>query len=76
MHLSDLKQLPVTELVEMAITNDIEGASRLRKHDLIFALLKTRVKKANRFQAMAPWKFCRMVSVFALSGYFLSGRSG
>jgi transcription termination factor Rho len=47
MHLSDLKQLPVTELVEMAITNDIEGASRLRKHDLIFALLKNKGKKGE-----------------------------
>lgn len=47
MHLSDLKQLPVTELVEMAIANDIEGASRLRKHDLIFALLKNKGKKGE-----------------------------
>ncbi len=47
MHLSDLKHLPVTELVEMAITNEIEGASRMRKQDLIFALLKNKAKKGN-----------------------------
>ncbi len=47
MHLSDLKNLPVTELVEMAISNDIEGASRLRKQEVIFALLKNQAKKGE-----------------------------
>ena len=39
MHLSDLKHLPVTELVEMAIADEIDNASRMRKQDLIFAIL-------------------------------------
>ncbi len=43
MHLSDLKHLPVTELVDMAI----ENASRMRKQDLIFALLKNKAKKGD-----------------------------
>jgi transcription termination factor Rho len=47
MHLSDLKHHPVTELVEMAIANEIEGANRLRKQDLIFALLKNQAKKGE-----------------------------
>ncbi|MEO8417362.1 MAG: transcription termination factor Rho [Methylophilaceae bacterium] len=47
MHLSDLKHLPVTELVEIAITNEIEGANRMRKQDLIFALLKNKAKKGD-----------------------------
>ena len=47
MHLSDLKNLPVTELVEMAIAKEIEGASRLRKQELIFALLKNQAKKGE-----------------------------
>lgn len=47
MHLSDLKHLPVTELVEMAIANELEGASRMRKQDLIFALLKNKAKKGE-----------------------------
>lgn len=47
MHLSDLKHLPVTELVDMAIANEIEGASRMRKQDLIFALLKNKAKKGD-----------------------------
>jgi transcription termination factor Rho len=47
MHLSDLKALHVTELVEMAVTNEIENANRMRKQDLIFALLKNRAKKGD-----------------------------
>ncbi len=47
MHLSDLKHLPVTQLVEMAIANEIDGANRLRKQDLIFALLKNQAKKGE-----------------------------
>ena len=40
MHLSDLKLKHVTELVDMAIANELEGANRLRKQELVFALLK------------------------------------
>ncbi|MDQ5848305.1 MAG: transcription termination factor Rho [Pseudomonadota bacterium] len=45
MHLSELKSHHVTQLVEMAVSNGIENASRLRKQDLIFALLKNQAKK-------------------------------
>jgi transcription termination factor Rho len=47
MHLSDLKHLPVTELVEMAIADEIDNASRMRKQDLIFAILKYKAKKGD-----------------------------
>ncbi|TDI77363.1 MAG: transcription termination factor Rho [Betaproteobacteria bacterium] len=47
MHLSDLKNHHVTELVEMAISNQIDGANRLRKQDLIFALLKNQARKGE-----------------------------
>ena len=47
MHLSDLKNLPVTELVEMAVANKVDGANRLRKQDLIFALLKNEARKGE-----------------------------
>jgi transcription termination factor Rho len=47
MHLSDLKSFHVTELVEMATQNQIEGANRLRKQELIFALLKNQAKKGE-----------------------------
>lgn len=47
MHLSDLKKLHVSQLVDMAIANEIDGANRLRKQDLIFALLKNQAKKGE-----------------------------
>jgi len=47
MQLSDLKHLHVTELVNMAVENQIDGAGRLRKQDLIFALLKNQAKKSE-----------------------------
>ncbi|KMJ53163.1 MULTISPECIES: transcription termination factor Rho [Vogesella] len=47
MHLSDLKHQHVSELVEMAIANEIDGANRLRKQDLIFAILKHQAKKGE-----------------------------
>src|SRR5688572_30743059 len=45
MHLSELKAHHVSQLVEMAVSNGIENASRMRKQDLIFALLKSQAKK-------------------------------
>ncbi len=47
MHLSDLKTYHVTELVEMAVKNEIEGANRMRKQELIFALLKNQAKRGE-----------------------------
>src|SRR5688572_23920351 len=47
MHLSELKQLHVTQLVETAVTAGIENASRMRKQDLIFAMLKAHAKKGE-----------------------------
>ncbi|MBZ0131375.1 MAG: transcription termination factor Rho [Rhodocyclaceae bacterium] len=47
MHLSELKTLHVSELLDMAIANEIDGANRLRKQELIFALLKNRAKKGE-----------------------------
>src|SRR5512138_1066570 len=47
MHLSDLKLKHVSELVEMATSNQIENANRMRKQDLIFALLKNQAKKGE-----------------------------
>ncbi|WP_410499209.1 transcription termination factor Rho [Chitinibacter sp. S2-10] len=47
MHLSELKHLHVSQLVDMAIASEIDGASRMRKQDVIFALLKNRAKKGE-----------------------------
>ena len=47
MYLSDLKLKHVSELVDMAIANELEGANRLRKQELVFALLKHHAKKGE-----------------------------
>ncbi|SES81758.1 transcription termination factor Rho [Nitrosomonas marina] len=47
MRLSDLKHLHVTELIKMATENELDGANRMRKQDLIFALLKNQAKKGE-----------------------------
>src|SRR5919107_1234140 len=47
MHLSDLKNLHVGELVDMAVKNEVDGANRMRKQELIFALLKNQAKKGD-----------------------------
>ncbi|HEX4331057.1 MAG TPA: transcription termination factor Rho [Usitatibacter sp.] len=47
MHLSDLKLKHVQELVDMANTAELEGANRLRKQELVFALLKSHAKKGE-----------------------------
>jgi len=47
MQLSELKNLHVSQLLEMAQENSIDGANRLRKQELVFALLKNRAKKGE-----------------------------
>ena len=47
MHLSELKALHVTQLVEMAQGLEIENANRMRKQELMFAILKRRAKQGE-----------------------------
>ena len=44
MYLSELKALHVSQLIEMALALDIESANRLRKQELMFAILKRKAK--------------------------------
>jgi len=47
MNLTELKKMPVAELVELAHTMKIEGMARSRKQDLIFAILKAHAKNGE-----------------------------
>ncbi|MBT8136064.1 MAG: transcription termination factor Rho [Gammaproteobacteria bacterium] len=47
MDLTELKQKPVSELVEMANEMGLDSAARLRKQDMIFALLKEHAKNGE-----------------------------
>ncbi|MCY7398841.1 MAG: Rho termination factor N-terminal domain-containing protein, partial [Sphingomonas bacterium] len=44
MHLKDLKKNTPAELVAMAEEMGVEGASTLRKQDLMFSILKVRAE--------------------------------
>lgn len=47
MYLNELKQLPIAELVSIAQEQEIENTSRMRKQDIIFAILKQHAKKGE-----------------------------
>ena len=47
MNLTELKKMPVADLVDLAQSMNIEGMARSRKQDLIFAILKAHAKKGE-----------------------------
>ena len=47
MHFSELKNLHITQLVEMAVGLEIDNANRMRTHELIFAILKAKAKRGE-----------------------------
>ena len=44
MHLSELKAQPIAELLQMGETLEIENVQRLRKQELMFAIMKKRAR--------------------------------
>jgi len=48
MQLSELKALHVSQLLEMAASLEIDNANRLRKQELMFAILKRRAKSGEQ----------------------------
>ncbi|AEI38061.1 MAG: transcription termination factor Rho [Zymomonas mobilis subsp. pomaceae] len=52
MHLKDLKQKSPSELVKMAEELGIEGASTLRKQDLLFAILKVQAEMGDQIMGL------------------------
>ena len=47
MNLTELKKQSASELLELAVSMNIEGLSRHRKQDLIFAIVKAHVKRGD-----------------------------
>ena len=47
MQISDLKHLPVTNLIDLANESKVDNAGRMRKQDLIFAILKNKAKNGE-----------------------------
>ena len=48
MHLNELKALHVSQLLEMAASLDIDNANRMRKQELMFAIMKKRAKQGEQ----------------------------
>jgi len=48
MHLSEIKRRSPTELVNLATELDLQGVSRMRKQDQIFAILKETAKRGTK----------------------------
>lgn len=48
MHLSDLKALHVSQLLDMALALEIDNAQRMRKQELMFAILKKKAKSGEQ----------------------------
>ena len=48
MHLNELKAQHVSQLLEIAASLEIENASRLRKQELMFAIMKRRAKQGEQ----------------------------
>lgn len=47
MHLSDLKSLHVSQLLDMAIALEVDNAQRMRKQELMFAILKKKARQGE-----------------------------
>lgn len=47
MDLRELKKMPIADLVNIAVDMGIENTSRMRKQDLLFAILKTRANEGE-----------------------------
>ncbi len=47
MNLTELKQMPISELLEIADEMGLEGAARSRKQDIIFSILKAHAKSGE-----------------------------
>ncbi|MBU6208092.1 MAG: Rho termination factor N-terminal domain-containing protein, partial [Alphaproteobacteria bacterium] len=52
MHLKDLKKKTPAQLVEMAEALGIEGASTLRKQDIMFAILKAEAENGTQIMGV------------------------
>ena len=63
MQLTELKVLHVSALLEMAASLEIENTQRMRKQELMFAILKNVRRLEKPFSVTALWKYCLMALV-------------
>ena len=53
MHVSELQTQHISKLLEMAEQHGIENANRLRKQDLVFAIVRQMMKQGESFTCSA-----------------------
>jgi hypothetical protein len=75
MHLNELKALHVSEVLKQAEALEIENTGRMRKQELMFAI----IKKAcacwrTSVLLMVSWKFCPMASASCAARHQLHGQ--
>ena len=63
MQLIELKKMPVEQLIELGEECGIENASRAKRQDIIFGILKSKAKSEKISRAKVSLKFCKMVLV-------------
>jgi transcription termination factor Rho len=62
--IKNLKEMKISELNKLAKELNANGASGLRKQDLIFKILQAQAEKEGLMFAKASWRYCLKVSVF------------
>ena len=66
MHLSELKAQHISALIQMAESLEIESASRLRKQELMFAIMKKRARQGEQIFGDGVLEVFLMVSAFCV----------
>lgn len=71
MHLNELKALHVSEVAKQAEELGIENIGRMRKQELMFAIIKNAPKPVNKCLPTGYSKSCPMALAFAQPRYQL-----
>ena len=64
MHLSELKALHISKVLEQADELEIENTGRMRKQELMFAIIKKRARGGEQVFADGVLRCCLMVLAF------------
>jgi len=64
MNIKDLKKKKINELNKIAKDLNVEGASGMRKQELIFAILQAQTEKNGLISERGCWRSCPTDSVF------------
>ena len=66
MSLTELKNMSMSVLMELAEKYEIENASSMRKQELIFAMLQACASRSGAIYGEGCWKSCLTATVFCV----------